>query len=192
MTDAALIDRHRQGDQAALGELIQRYQHMLFGYLLRMTRSREDAEDLFQETFLRMVRQLETYDERSRFKSLLFTIAGNLCVDLSRRRQSRLKRFEEEDGDEGIEGLADPSGDWIPDRWLQRKDTAETLVAAVDQLPDAMRDLVLLRLETGMTFQEIADTRGEKLGTILARMHRAVARIRMYFEKQGYETASTR
>ncbi|MCA9878604.1 MAG: sigma-70 family RNA polymerase sigma factor, partial [Thermomicrobiales bacterium] len=86
MTDAELILRHLDGDRAALGELIQRYQHMLFGYLLRMSRSREDAEDLFQETFLRVLKQLENYDERSRFKSLLFTIAGNLCVDLSRRK----------------------------------------------------------------------------------------------------------
>jgi RNA polymerase sigma-70 factor (ECF subfamily) len=188
--DAELIQRHLAGDQTAFPELIGRYQQMLYGYLVRMTRNRADADDLFQDTFIRVLRQLPGYDERSRFKSLLFTIAGNLCIDHARKRRTRQGHFQEDDSELGIDSLADPSDHWIPDRMLERKDVAETLVKAVEQLPEAMRDLVLLRLETGMTFQEIAEMKQVPLGTVLARMHRAVARIRVYFEEQGHDTAA--
>lgn len=188
--DAELIQRHLAGDRDAFPELIRRYQQMLYGYLVRMTRNRADADDLFQDTFIRVLRQLPSYDERSRFKSLLFTIAGNLCIDHSRKRQTRQSHLQEEDDDHGIDSFADPGGDFIPDRMLERKDVAETLVQAVEQLPEAMRDVVLLRLETGMTFQEIAELKQVPLGTILARMHRGVQRIRLYFQEKGHEIAS--
>ncbi|MCA9782222.1 MAG: sigma-70 family RNA polymerase sigma factor [Candidatus Delongbacteria bacterium] len=188
--DAELIQRHLRGERDAFPELIKRYQQMLYGYLVRMTRNRTDADDLFQETFIRVLRQLPSYDERSRFKSLLFTIAANLCVDHARKRQTRQSHLVEEDPDQGIDTLGDPSGDWIPDRMLEQKEVAETLVKAVDSLPEPQRELVLLRLETGMTFQEIADLKQEPLGTVLARMHRAVAKIRVYFQEHGHDTAA--
>lgn len=188
--DGELITRHLAGDEGAFPELIRRYQQMLYGYLVRMTRNRADADDLFQDTFIRVLRQLPSYDERNRFKSLLFTIAGNLCVDHARKRRTRQGHFQEDEGELGIESLAEPTGDWIPDRMLERKDLANLLVQAVEHLPEIMRDVVLLRLETGMTFQEIAEMKQVPLGTVLARMHRAVQRIRVYFEERGHDTAS--
>ncbi len=189
MTDAELIRRSRDGNDEALGELFGRYQTQLYGFLVKMTRSRRDAEDLFQETFLRIHRMLDGYREQQRFKSLLFTVASNLCIDHARRRKTRLAVVEDEHEDFPLAEIADAGPEWKPDRMLESSQLQELLNEAVDSLPDAQRQLVLLRLETGMTFQEIADLRGEPLGTVLPRMHRAVRSIRRYFQEHGYETS---
>lgn len=88
-TDKSLIDAHRKGDRKAFGELVRRYGDSVLGYLTKMTGSREQAEDLFQETFKRVYEKAHTL-RGNHFKPWLFTIATNVAIDGMRRRR-RLK-----------------------------------------------------------------------------------------------------
>lgn len=88
-TDKSLIEAHCRGDKTAFGELVRRYGDSILGYLMRMSRNREEAEDLFQETFKRVAESAHTF-RGSQFKSWLFTIATNVAIDgLRRRRRMR-------------------------------------------------------------------------------------------------------
>jgi RNA polymerase sigma-70 factor, ECF subfamily len=185
MQDQELIHACQAGDTRALATLIDRWRRPLYGYLLRMTGQAADAEDLFQETWLRVWRTLPAYEERKVFSSYLFTVASRLCIDRARRRTSRLAHLEPENEHRPLEEAAD--GEAWPDRLLEDAQARQLLTEAVEALPAAQRDVVLLRLEAGLSFQEIAEIRGEPLGTALARMHRALKRIRRTFRQRGYD-----
>lgn len=185
MTDAELIHAWRTGDEGALRRLVERWQRPLYGFLVKSTGSREDAEDLFQDTWVRLLGALPRYEERQQFKSLLFTVASRLAIDQSRRRG----RYREEsmEGDEGWAERLAAGESACPEARLERIGREEALRAAIDRLPDPQRQVVLLRLEADMSFQEIAEVQGAPLGTVLPRMHRAVKSIRRYIRENGHE-----
>jgi RNA polymerase sigma-70 factor, ECF subfamily len=187
MTDQELIQAFQKGDNQALASLLERHKGVLFGYLMRMTHHRADAEDLFQECCLRLLKVLPKWESRKPFRNLLFTLAGNLCIDRSRRKKVQFKHVQEESADRPLSDTAVGGKEWMPDHILESTQSQAMLEEAVRRLPETSRHLVTLRLQTGMTFQEIADLRQEPLGTILPRMHRAMKSMRRTFEELGYE-----
>src|ERR671937_2566879 len=108
-TDEELLAAYQQGDPGAFESLLRRHRAPLFTFLLRMLGDREKAEDLAQETFLRIVKGASGWEHRARFQTWLYTIARNLCVDASRRE--RFRRAESLDAQEGEEG---PLVDAVP------------------------------------------------------------------------------
>jgi RNA polymerase sigma-70 factor (ECF subfamily) len=176
-SDASLIKAYAAGDVAAFEELYMRYEGRLFGYILGMVGEREEAEDLFQETFHKILRSLGSYRERGSFRSWLFTVASNLCRDHLRHRSRRTPVVPE------LVPLASPAAD--PSRALENEETMRTLSRLVDQLPDDQREVVLLRTRSGLPFREIARLQGCPLGTALGRMHLAVKRLRKGFNLEG-------
>lgn len=185
MTDAELIQAWRNGNDWALARLIDQWRRPLYGYLLKHTGQAADAEDLFQDTWVKVLGVLPRYEERDQFKSLLFTVASRLAIDHSRVRQRRLNLMEEE-GEQGWEERIPAHLDACPEWHLASGRREELLREAIDHLPEPQRVVVLLRLEAGMTFQEIADVQGAPVGTVLPRMHRAVKAIRRYFSVRGH------
>lgn len=188
MDDHTLIRESLAGRPAALEALIEGWRRPLYGYLLRMTGQRADAEDLFQETWLRVWRALPDYQERQGFSSFLFTVASRLCIDRSRRRRTSRALFEEERDDMPLDAAPGLDSNW-PDRLLEDGQARQLLAQAVERLPELQRQTVLLRLEAGLSFREIAEIRGEPIGTVLPRMHRALKRIRQTFKEHGYDVA---
>lgn len=188
MDEHALIRRSLDGDARALEDLVERWRRPLYGYLLRMSGQRADAEDLFQETWLRVWRALPDYQERQTFSSYLFTVASRLCIDRSRRLKTSRGHFEEERDEAPLDQSPGHDTDW-PDRLLEDDQARSLLGRAVEGLPELQRQTVLLRLEAGLSFREIAEIRGEPIGTVLPRMHRALKRIRQTFKDNGYDVA---
>src|SRR5437763_12027979 len=117
-TDEELLAAFQQGDVGAFEALLRRHRAPLFTFLLRMLGDRERAEDLAQETFLRIVKGAAAWEQRARFQTWLYTIARNLCVDASRRdRFRRTESLDAHDGEEGrplVDGVED--GGPTPDR----------------------------------------------------------------------------
>src|ERR1700704_7191596 len=103
-SDEDLLAAYQQGDPGSFEDLLRRHRAPLFTFLLRMLGDRERAEDLAQETFLRIVKGAQAWEQRARFQTWLYTIARNLCVDQSRRdrfrRADSLDRTDGPDGDE--------------------------------------------------------------------------------------------
>ncbi len=179
-----LLRRAVRRDAEALAKLVDLYSPRVYGLLFRLSGSREVAEDLLQETFLRVVRTIEEYEHAGKFEPWLFRIAANLVRDRSRqvRRRGTAARPEsaQREGDEagGFERVAT---DHDPARRLAQQEAIERLEACLQQLSEPEREILLLRHYSGLSFAEIAAILGVPLGTALARAHRALSRLRAEF-----------
>ena len=186
--DAGLIRRCLQGDERAYREIVARYQGRVFSLALRMLRQREDAEDVTQETFVRMFRAAERYDQNRPFSAWLFTIAARLCIDQVRRRRMitvSLSRVDPGSGEEQTMDIEDPG--LGPAEETSRLEEERRTRVLIDSLPPHYRIVVMLRHQEDLSYEEIADALELPLGTVKARIHRARALLRQRLEAQGGE-----
>ena len=184
---ASVIRRAQRLEPSAFETLVDAYSARLYGYLYRLTGRPEDAEDLVQEVFVRLVRMIPQYEHDGRFEAWLFRIATNLARDRIRRlsRVSKavpLDRVEHEPGDSsGMERLADLS-DPGSEVTLELSEEVDRLQGCLARLSQPEREVILLRHYSGMAFAEIAEAMGTPLGTALARAHRGLAKLRNWME----------
>lgn len=183
---AGLIARAKTHDAEAFDALVDAYSSRLFGLLYRLTGRREDAEDLVQEVFVRLVRCISSYEHDGRFTAWLFRIATNLARDRIRRcgRRPSMLSLDPADGDESAEwaelgDLSQPP----PDQPLDLADDVDRLQRALAKLPAAEREVILLRHYSSMSFVAIANAMGTPLGTALARSHRGLGKLRKMMEQ---------
>jgi RNA polymerase sigma-70 factor (ECF subfamily) len=172
----------RRGDLDALSALLTRYQNRLYRYLLRLVREPAEAEDLFQQTWLRVAEKIRKYDPNRNFEAWLFTLARNLAID-------HLRRLRPESLDEPIasapgESAATrllsgerPALDGILDR-----ERSSRLAGALDQLSVTYREVLTLRFEEEMKLEEIAEVLNAPLSTVKTRLRRALERLRQTIE----------
>ncbi len=189
---ASLIERAQRRDPRAFDALVDAYGSRLFGYLYRLTGNRDEAEDLLQELFVRLVRTLPRYEHDGKFEGWIFCIATNLARDRIRRAQRAPNTVPLEGGD-----TDDPGGDqaswWEladlsnppPDSTMVLGEDMDALQRALASLPGAEREVVMLRHFTGLSFAEIAEAMGTPLGTALARGHRGLNKLRAMMEEKG-------
>ncbi len=174
------IARARAGDAQAFEALFDAYAPRLYGYFLRATRRHHDAEDLLGELTLRMVRKLESYDERGRFEPWLFRMAANLVRDRIRRAKANPVGASlsagGDDGDPPVNRLADDAPH-VSTGLVQAEDS-QRLGEAMEQLDEATRQMILMRHFGELSFRELAETFECPLGTALARVHRGLKRLR--------------
>jgi RNA polymerase sigma-70 factor (ECF subfamily) len=187
-TDEELMDRCGRGDAEGLAELIRRHGGPLYGYLLRLTRSRERAEDAYQEVWIRVMRSAKSYDQRDRFGAWLYTVARHLVIDQARstqrRREERLEDPAGEDGLSPIEREADPGPD--PEAELRGRELEAALEAALAGLAPEQREVFLLRERSGLSFAEIAALTRAPLNTVKTRMHYALGHLRRALAQKGF------
>jgi RNA polymerase sigma-70 factor (ECF subfamily) len=185
---ADLLARCQAGERAAWDTLVDAYWQRLFGYALRATNNAELAQDLVQETFLRIVQRLDKYDDQGKFEAWLFRILVNLVRDHGRSlaRHPTQSTVIESDGDR-IE-LTDELSGKVPAPFdpLHFQESLEALQGALRRLPEGDRQILLLRHFADMPFKDIARTLNCPIGTVLARAHRALGKLRGLMEI-GYE-----
>ncbi len=181
-----LLRRARRHESAALDELVARFSPRIYGLLYRLTGRRDVAEDLTQETLLRMVRTIGDYQHSGRFEAWLFRIAANLARDRARQLGRRGVPLSLDGGAE-TDALAPDlaSGVDDPPAQLERDEAGAQVAAAVDALSESDREIILLRHYSELSFREIAELLGVPLGTALARAHRALKRLREILEIRG-------
>jgi RNA polymerase sigma-70 factor (ECF subfamily) len=176
--------RMRRGNPEAFEELLSRYQHRLYRFLVRIVRDRAMAEDLFQQTWVRVVEKSAQFDERRNFEAWLFTIARNLAVDhLRRHRPESLD--EPPPGDPAGEprsALLATGGPSALDRVLQRE-RSEQIAEALERLPLIYRETLTLRFEEEMKLEEIAKVADVPLSTAKTRLRRGLVWMRQILEK---------
>ena len=182
--DAELVRRCLAGDERAYRELIERYERQVYSVALRMVRVREDAEDLTQETFVRMFKALDRYDPARPFPAWLLTIAARLSIDQLRRRRVKtqpLVRSEPGSLEEQVVEVEDPG--FGPDELLERQEEADSAGALIAALPEHYRIVVVLRHQHELSYEEIAEALHLPLGTVKARIHRARALLKERLER---------
>jgi len=182
---AALLERCQAGDRAAWDVLVDAYWQRLYAYALRATRNPELAQDLVQETFLRIVQRLGTYDDQGKFEAWLFRILVNLVRDhgrsLSRRpMQSTLSDRHGESAGDLTDEMSSP--EQMPHEPVELGEDLDRLKEAMNRLPVGDREILMLRHYGDVPFKEIARVFGCPIGTVLARAHRALGKLRGMME----------
>lgn len=182
-SDEMLIDLYNHGDIHALEELIARYQKPLYSFLWRLTASGASVEELFQETWLKVIRHASTFN-RNRFKGWIFTIAHNLVVDGIRTQRGHLSLDKTSDYSDGTQTLVDtlPAPGPGPDRIAARGDLKLAIAKALASLPPEQQEVFVLRMEADMSFKEIAEIQKTSINTALARMQYALTKMRTLLE----------
>lgn len=176
-TEEARIARGlRRRDPDLLDSLIAQYQHRLLRYLLHLTGNRATAEDLFQETWMRVLEKGHLYDGKSRFVTWLLTIAHNVAIDhLRRRSPASLDEMQEAEDGAPFEVLdARPS----PFEQAVASQESARLEAALQQLPAIFREVLTLRIHEQMKLEEIAKLIHIPLATVKTRLYRGVMALR--------------
>jgi RNA polymerase sigma-70 factor (ECF subfamily) len=178
-SDEALALRLRAGDSAAGDELVTRYHPALIRYLHRLGGSDHMAEELHQQTWLSVLDHIDRFDPASSaggFKAWLFRIATNKTNDHWR------SRGRERSATEGLKLVTDEELPASSDR-LESTQEQEKLKTAIQKLPDAQRQVLMLRYYSNMKFVDIAQMLGCPLNTALGRMHKAVQKLRVLMEQ---------
>lgn len=182
--DAVLVARCQQNDLTAFDEMVARYQHKIYGYVRRLVGNDTDAEDITQEVFLKALISLHAFRAESSLQTWLFRIATNLCRDLLRRRQRErgwfsLWRRAEDEAEGGADSLLEiPDHEGNPERQLLREELNYLLQCAIERLPTAMREVLILHDLEALSYEEIAQALGIPLGTVKSRLFHARARLR--------------
>lgn len=169
-SDDELMARASAGDQRAFAELYERHRGAVFTFLLHLTGARPAAEDLLQEAFLRAWRGRAEYRASAAFRAWLFTIARRLAVDRFRREGLA---WEENPAALGAAASVD-----APDRRAEARDELARLQRALDQLPPARREVILLSRLAGLDAAEIARITGSTAAAVRVQLHRALQRLR--------------
>lgn len=172
MTDYELYERVRQKDKQALETLYDRYERILYAFLMQLTQDRDLAEEAMQEVFIKLWRGVGVYDEtKGQFRSWLFTMGRNVAIDLIRRRKPDLQ-------------LDESYAETIPStersvesevEWQEERTQIETAMA---ELPAEQQQVVRLMYFQGLSQQKIADACGIPLGTVKGRIRLALKQLR--------------
>jgi len=188
--NAAIARGLKRKDPELLDQLIELYQHRLLRYLLFLTGKREVAEDLFQETWMRVLMRGGQYNGKARFDTWLFTIARNLVIDLSRKRtMASLDEMSDatEDG-RGFEIAAD--GLSPLDEFQLREDRAE-VAAVLLKLEPNYREVLVLRFHEELSLEEIASVTRAPLSTVKSRLYRGLAALKPEIQRlRGHAEAT--
>ena len=175
-SDERLMLAWRSGDAAAFEQLYGRHKGGVLRYLLRQTRKREWAEELFQDVWLKVVNARAGYEARARFGAWLYSIAHNRLMDHFREHsRASLVSYEDE---AGVIEDSPTAGHEQPERRLERKQHAAALLQLLDSLPAAQREAFVLQQEGELSVEEIAAATGVSRETAKSRLRYALAKLR--------------
>ncbi len=183
VTDQQVVERASTGSEAAYRELVRRYQRPVFSLIYRMVRDRELAEDLTQETFVKVLNAIDRYRPEYKFSSWIFKIANNASIDHLRRRE--LDTLSLDGGPDAmtpdrVQATSLQLGDGAESQLeeLEARELGTQIERAIGALRPEYRSCIIMRHVEGRAYDEIADVLDLPLGTVKTYIHRARAELR--------------
>jgi RNA polymerase sigma-70 factor, ECF subfamily len=176
LDDSAVVARFLEGEKRAFAELVERYQTRLLNFVYRTTGDRERAEDLVQETFIRVYRHIHRFDQTKKFSTWIYTIASNLAKnELRNRSRNPLVLFQtiKKNWTADERPLEWEDNTYRPDDLFRKRHLKQLVDTVVEDLPVHHRQVFVLREMEGKTYEEIAEITGCNLGTVKSRLNRA-------------------
>ncbi len=193
LSDEDLMFKYVRGEKRAFEELYRRHRQPIFNFILRYVKSTDQAEELMQEVFAKVVQNAHRYTKQAKFTTWLYTIARNLCIDLYRRQKNRktlslqqnVGRKKDEEGRRLEELLEGEFWQGDGEQRLFSLEVRSLIERGVAALPEKQREVFLLREVSHLSYKEIADIVGTLENTVKSRMRYALEFLRKYIEKTG-------
>jgi len=175
LADKKFIQQYLKGDEKSLEFLIKRYLKPIYSFVYRNVGSQTDAEDITQEVFVKVWKNIRKFDQKKSFKPWVFQIAKNASIDFLRKKKAiPFSRFEDESGRNSlVDNTAAPALNLI-----ERLSDKKTLSAAMQSLTEKEQKIINLRHNEGLSFREIADRIDESINTVKSRYRRTLANLR--------------
>ncbi|MFD0870797.1 MULTISPECIES: RNA polymerase sigma factor SigW [Paenibacillus] len=171
--ETRLAELSRNGDRKAFAELVDLYKDRIYHLAYRMLSQAHAAEDIVQETFLRVYKNLHRYDEKQKFSTWIYRIATNLCIDQLRKRKANYSLDAEMPDGEGADWYSMlPSDDVSPEGQILLSETQQQIRSAIDMLPEKYKSVVILRYLHDLSLQEIGEVLDMPVTTVKTRVHR--------------------
>ena len=179
--DAALVQDYINGNERALEMLIIRHKLKIYNFIYSKVFDRDTAEDIFQETFIKVIKTLKrgVYNEEGKFLPWVMRIAHNLVIDFF-RKNNRIPIFDNSDEFDIFQLIGD--GNPTAERSMIEEQVVEDLQKLIVELPDEQKDVLTMRLYKDMSFKEIAESTGVSINTALGRMRYAIINLRKLIE----------
>ena len=185
MNDQELVQAYIKGDQSAIESLINRHRSKVYTYILLTIKNQQLAEDLFQETFIKVIQSLRAgkYRDNGRFLSWVIRIAHNLIIDHF-RKEKQMNSVSNDDTEVDLFNSKKLSDENIEEMIINSQIKTEVRIL-INKLPDDQREVVLLRHYGGLSFKEIADQTDVSINTALGRMRYALINLRKLIEEKN-------
>ena len=187
MDDLSLVNRCKEGDQRAFKVLVERYQRKVFAVAFGMLKDREESLDVTQEAFVKVHRYLDNFKGDSSFYTWVYRITANLCIDRIRSRRGEASFDERIGGEEaelGEAGFLSTQLGTNPQKSALRRELAEKMAEALQQLPEKHREILVLREVEGMSYEDLARVLDIPKGTVMSRLFHARSKMQKLLE--GY------
>ena len=180
--DAPLVLEYLNGNELALEKLINRHQQRIFNFIYSKVHNRDTTEDIFQDTFIKVIKTLKNgqYNEEGKFLPWVMRIAHNLVIDHF-RKSSRIPKFENSDDFDIFQFISD--GSINAEDAMVTDQIVNDLQKLVLELPEDQREVLMMRVYREMSFKEIAETTGVSINTALGRMRYAIINLRKLIEE---------
>lgn len=184
VSDQELISRYLSGEQSSLEQLINRHQNRVFAYILMVVKDKHLADDIFQDTFIKVVNTLRsgTYKEEGKFIQWVMRIAHNLIIDHFRKAK-RIPVVENKNDDFDIFSSIRLTEDSIEDRMIIEQ-IHEDVRKLIEYLPAEQKEVLMMRHYSGMSFKDIAEQTDVSINTALGRMRYALINLRKLIDKK--------
>ena len=184
VTDASLVRDYLDGNENALGALINRHQHRIYSFIFSKVFDRDIAEDIFQDTFIKVIRTLKRgkYNEEGKFLPWVMRIAHNLVIDHFRKNK-RMPKFDNS-GDFNIFSVLS-DGDLNAEKQLIKDQIESDVQELIKELPEDQLEVLTMRIYKDMSFKEISERTGVSINTALGRMRYALINLRKIIEKRN-------
>lgn len=184
LSDSELIKQYFKGNEQALNNLVKRYFKQVFFFAKTYAKNSAEAEDITQEVFVKAWKNLNKFEQDKKFKTWLFQITKNTCIDFLRKHKNFIapESLDEQQMAENLERIVDKAP--LPEEVFQAAEFSQKLEEALSRLPKIYETAVVLHLRHDLTFQEISEVLNESINTVKSRYRRALFMIREGFDKQ--------
>lgn len=180
--DSTLVSNYIKGDEAALATLINRHQQRLFSFIYSKVQDKDITEDIFQDTFIKVIRTLRkgNYNEEGKFLPWVMRISHNLVIDYF-RKNNRMPSFQNTDEFDIFSVLKD--GSLNAEKQIIQEQIFSDVRELVKELPEEQKEVLVMRMYKDMSFKEISENTGVSINTALGRMRYALINMRKLIEK---------
>ncbi len=183
-SDALLVSAYIDGNEKALSELIERHKQRVYSFIYSKVSDRDVTEDIFQDTFIKVIRTLKrgAYNEEGKFLPWVMRISHNLIIDHF-RKNNRMPKFAN-NGDFNIFSVLSDD-DLNAERKIIKGQVEDDLRRLIQELPEDQKEVLVMRLYKDMSFKEISEQTGVSINTALGRMRYALINLRKVIEKHN-------